>query len=99
MGQPEGEFSPHGRKEELRFALHLLKGNRLVLIGLVISVFTLATAVLSHLLVDPSIATQQPLALRLCWNNPIINWGYRTRRPVPPVTHSGLTPTGGISFR
>ena len=71
------------RREDLRYALHLMKGNKLVLIGLVISVVTLGVALLSHLLVDPSLANQQPLALRLCWNNPIINWGITNIKTCP----------------
>jgi peptide/nickel transport system permease protein len=44
---------------------------------------TLAIAVLSHLLVDPTLANHQPLALRLCWNNPVINWGIANAKTCP----------------
>ena len=73
----------HGRRADLRYALHLMKGNRLVLAGLVISAVTLALALLSHLVVDPGIANQEPLALRLCWNNPAINWGITNVKTCP----------------
>ncbi len=73
----------YGRRADLRHALHLMKQNKLVLIGLILSVFTLAIALLSHLLVNPGLANQQPLALRLCWNNPTINWGITNIKTCP----------------
>ncbi len=73
----------YGRRADLRYALHLMKQNKLVLIGLVLSVVTLAMALLSHLLVNPGLANQQPLALRLCWNNPTINWGITNIKTCP----------------
>jgi peptide/nickel transport system permease protein len=71
------------RREDFGYALHLMKGNRLVLAGLVISVATVALALLSHLVVNPALANQQPLALRLCWNNPAINWGIANVKTCP----------------
>ena len=71
--EPRGR-STTGRAADIRYALYQLRSNKVVLVGLVISVVTLAIAALSHVLVNPAIADQQPLALRLCWNNPIINW-------------------------
>ncbi len=73
----------YGRRADFRYALHLMKQNRLVLIGLIISVVTLAMALLSHLLVNPGLANQQPLSLRLCWNNPIIDWGIGSMKSCP----------------
>ncbi|MDG6915999.1 MAG: ABC transporter permease [Nitrososphaerota archaeon] len=66
--------SAAGRTADTRYALYQLRTNKIVLIGLAISVVTLSIAAFSHILVNPAIADQQPLALRLCWNNPIINW-------------------------
>ena len=84
----------HGRRADLRYALHLMKGNRLVLVGLVLSVATLALALLSHLLVDPALANQQPLALRLCWNNPAINWGMTNIKTCPTGSPLGTDAFG-----
>lgn len=73
----------HGRRADVRYALHLMKGNKLVLAGLLISAFTLTVTAFSHILVDPSLANQQPLALRLCWNNSLINWGISNVKACP----------------
>jgi len=73
----------HGRRADLRYALHLMRGNKLVLVGLVISVGTLFLTAISHLLVNPALANQEPLALRLCWNNPLVNWGVSNVKVCP----------------
>lgn len=84
----------YGRRADVQYALHLMKGNRLVLIGLVISVATLALTALSHLLVNPGLANQQPLALRLCWNNPLINWGISNIKTCPSTYTLGTDAFG-----
>jgi peptide/nickel transport system permease protein len=71
-----------------------LKGNRLVLVGLLISVITLAITALSHILVDPALANQQPLALRLCWNNQVINWGIQNVKTCPTGSSLGTDAYG-----
>jgi len=87
MSEPENKVDSgrqgYGRGADLRYALHLMKGNKLVLAGLVISVITLAVTAVSHLLVQASLANQEPLALRLCWNNPLINWGIANIKTCP----------------
>jgi peptide/nickel transport system permease protein len=89
-----GQSQTSGRRSDLRYALHLLKGNRLVLVGLLISIITLAITALSHLLVDPALANQQPLSLRLCWNNPIINWGIQNVKTCPTGSSLGTDAYG-----
>jgi len=59
---------------DLRFALHLLRQNPIVMAGLVISVSTVVVALLSHVLVSGTYWHRQDLALRLCWNNPDFSW-------------------------
>jgi peptide/nickel transport system permease protein len=85
MSQPREEPPKvaYGRRADARYALHLMKGNKLVLTGVVISALTLGVTALSHILVEPSLANQQPLALRLCWNNPLINWGIANIKTCP----------------
>ena len=83
MSQEGAVRSDHGRGADLRYALHLMRGNKLVLAGLAISVATVLLTALSHLLVDPALANQQPLQLRLCWNNPLINWGISNVKTCP----------------
>ena len=87
MDQPESEErvgpAAYGWRSDFRYALSLLKKNRIVLVGLAIAVATLLLAALSHLLVNPALANNQPLALRLCWNNPLINWGIQNVKTCP----------------
>jgi peptide/nickel transport system permease protein len=76
-------------RQDLRYALHLLRRNPIVLAGVVISTVTILVAVLSPLLVNPTSWQQQHLSMRLCWNNPLINWGvgniYKCAGPVYPL--------------
>jgi peptide/nickel transport system permease protein len=65
----------YGRRADLRYALHLLRLNPIVLAGVVISIASVLIALLSPLLVNPSSWHVQNLDLRLCWNNPAFNWG------------------------
>jgi len=65
----------YGRRADVKYSLHLLKMNPIVLAGFVISIVSILIAVLSHLLVNASAWEDQNLDLRLCWNNPAINWG------------------------
>ena len=64
----------YGRRADLKYALHLLRRNPIVLAGVTISVASVLLALLSPLIVNPTSWNQQPLNLRLCWNNPLINW-------------------------
>ena len=64
----------YGRRADLKYALHLLRRNPIVLAGVTISVASVLLALLSPLIVNPTSWNQQPLNLRLCWNNPIVNW-------------------------
>ncbi len=63
-----------GRRADIKFSLHLLRGNPIVLAGFVVSVASILLALLSPLLVNPSSWRVQNLDLRLCWNNPMFNW-------------------------
>ena len=65
--------SESGRRgrQDLRYALHLLRRNPIVLAGVVLSAGAIVVALLSPLLVNPTAWQQQPLNLRLCWNNPL----------------------------
>lgn len=70
---------PTGRVADIRFALHLFRQNPLIIAGLIISAGTLIISVLSNFIVDPRLGEviQSHESLRLCWNNPIINWGIK----------------------
>jgi len=64
----------YGRAADIRHALHLLKKNRIVLVGAIISAVSVILALLSSLLVNPRYWNQQNSNVILCWNNPMIDW-------------------------
>lgn len=64
----------YGRRADLRYALHLLRQNPVVLAGAIISAGTILIALLSWILVNPSYWTQQSPIVKLCWNNGLIDW-------------------------
>ena len=64
----------YGRVADMRHALHLLKRNRIVLAGAIISAISVILALLSGILVNPRYWNQQNSNVILCWNNPMINW-------------------------
>ena len=65
---------PTGRLAEIRFALYLARRNPLVIAGAAISIISILLAALSGLIVPPDVWKVSNLAMRLCWNNPLINW-------------------------
>ncbi len=71
------------RSADLRFALHLFRDNPLVLAGLVLSVGSIAVALLSPLLVDPTSWQITHPFLKNCWNNPLFGWGNANIQPCP----------------
>ncbi|MGI0079010.1 MAG: ABC transporter permease [Nitrososphaerales archaeon] len=73
----------YGRRADLRYALYLLKRNPIVLIGVFISAASIVLALISGFLVNPSSWAFPNLDVRLCWNNPTINWG------IPNVNNCG----------
>jgi peptide/nickel transport system permease protein len=78
--RPDEERAKKGGKElagaaaEIRFALYLASRNPLVVIGAAISTISILLAALSGVIVPPSIWRITHLNMRLCWNNPLINW-------------------------
>jgi peptide/nickel transport system permease protein len=70
-----GPESVGGRKREFRYTLHLLRQNPIVLVGIAIAASSLLLSLLSGVLVNPHAGSTENLSLRLCWNNPITNWG------------------------
>jgi len=65
------------RGSDIRYALHLLRGNPIVLAGTIISIASLIVGLLSGLIVDPNSWKHIDLNLRLCWNNLAIDWHIR----------------------
>jgi peptide/nickel transport system permease protein len=60
---------------DLRHALRLFRKNPLVLAGLVLSVGSIAVALLSPVIVNPTSWQITHPILKNCWNNPLFGWG------------------------
>jgi peptide/nickel transport system permease protein len=71
----DDELPPSGTGAEVRYGFTLLRRNPLVLAGAVFAVGSIVLALLSGFLVNSSAAGTNPSLPRLCWNNPIFNWG------------------------
>lgn len=79
MSEPTTQSGPtdrRGRLADVRFALHLLRRNPLIVAGIVISAATLFVAAFADYLVNPAKGKviENNLYLNFCWNNPLINW-------------------------
>ncbi len=73
--ESEAEAGRYGRGADVRYALRLLRQNPVVLAGAVISVASVLIALLSSIIVSPTYWTLLEPSLKLCWNNPIFDWG------------------------
>ncbi len=63
-----------GRWSEIRYSLILAAKNPLVVLGSIMSVGSMLLAVLSSIIVQPNLWKFVDSPIRLCWNNPGINW-------------------------
>jgi len=70
------------RLADLKYTLHLMRKNPLVLSGSLIALFFIALSLLANYIVDPNLAypagypgKRYPFERSYMWNNPIINWG------------------------
>lgn len=61
--------------DEVKYSLNLLTKNKLVLAGIIISVFFILLAIFAPLIVNPSTATKFNFSVAYCWSNPYFNWG------------------------
>ncbi len=62
------------RTADIRYSLHLAKKNPLVLVGTAIAVGSVILALISGYIVNPNLWRFTKTSIKLCWNNPIINW-------------------------
>lgn len=60
--------------DELKYSLTLLLKNKLVLGGIVMSIFFIVIAALATVLVNPASAYKFNLAISYCWSNPFFTW-------------------------
>jgi len=74
LGEKPGKEN-YGRRAEIRYTLHLMRQNPIVLVGSVISVGSVLIALLYWILVDPSYWRTSDPFMALCWNNSLLNWG------------------------
>jgi peptide/nickel transport system permease protein len=74
------------KHSELRYTLHLMRQNPVVLAGMIIAVFFVLIAILAPFLVNPNSANITNLDIRLCWNNPAINWNIESIAVCPGST-------------
>jgi peptide/nickel transport system permease protein len=69
-----GKMREGGQMVEIKFALHVLRRNPLVLVGSVISFCSIIIGVFAKYLVNPKVSNHINYGLQLCWNNPVISW-------------------------
>lgn len=74
-GEPKRGGQRAAYMDELKYSISLLLKNRLVLGGVVMSIFFILVAVFSSVLVNPATAYKFNLAISYCWSNPFIQWG------------------------
>jgi len=61
--------------EDLKYSLTLLVKNKLVLTGIVLSIFFILVSIFSHIIVDPASANQFNFGISYCWNGNLFSWG------------------------
>ena len=61
--------------DELKYSLNLLTKNKLVLTGIVMSVFFILVAILSTVIVSPASAYKFDFPHAYCWNGNLFSWG------------------------
>ncbi len=55
-----------------------MRKNRLVLVGLGISITSILIGLTANILANPKLAITNNFGLRACWNNPWIDWGLKS---------------------
>jgi peptide/nickel transport system permease protein len=72
--ESQEERSRYGRRADIKYTLHLFRQNPIVLAGALISGFSTLVALLSGLLVNSSYWRLEDPVVKLCWNNPLLDW-------------------------
>lgn len=63
------------RVADLKYTLHLMRKNPLVVVGSLIALFFIILSFTANLIIDPRLAGDFFFERSYMWNNPIINWG------------------------
>lgn len=79
--------------DEIKYSLNLLTKNKLVLAGIVLSVFFVVIAIFATVIVNPASANKFNFSIVYCWSNPYFNWGTQST-PCPPSVHYPLGSDG-----
>lgn len=61
--------------DEIKYSLNLLAKNKLVLAGIIMSVFFILLAICAPIIVNPATANIFNFNIVYCWSNPYFNWG------------------------
>lgn len=65
--------------DEIKYALSLLTKNKLVLTGIVMSVFFVLVAIFSTVIVNPASAYKFDFPNAYCWNGNLFSWGTQSK--------------------
>jgi peptide/nickel transport system permease protein len=68
------EKSRYGRRADIRYTLHLFRQNPIVMAGAIVSGVSILIALLAGILVKSSYWEQENPVVKLCWNNPLLDW-------------------------
>ncbi|HXW94190.1 MAG TPA: ABC transporter permease [Nitrososphaerales archaeon] len=61
--------------EDLKYSLSLLVKNKLVLTGIILSIFFILVAIFSNIIVNPASANKFDFGISYCWNGNLFSWG------------------------
>jgi peptide/nickel transport system permease protein len=65
--------------DETKYAISLLTKNKLVLIGIIMSVFFILVAIFSTVIVNPASAYKFDFPNDYCWNSNLFSWGTQSK--------------------
>lgn len=71
---------------DVRLIIRLITHNPISLVGAIIVAFSVVLAIIAPIIVNPHSWEETNLGLRLCWNNPIINWHIQNMYVCPTKT-------------
>lgn len=73
--------------DELKYSLRLLAKNKLVLSGIVMSVFFILIAIFARLIVNPDLANKFSFPNAYCWSNRYFSWGTQSAACAPNLNY------------
>ncbi len=61
--------------DEIKYSVNLLTKNKLVLAGIIMSLFFILLSIFAPVIVNPATANKFNYPIAYCWNNPYFSWG------------------------